>query len=248
MIARNARRRAAARGLQAPTSAEERYVRELRGILRALHREVLAWAEPHLADFSHHVDASGPSLEIDMLIQALIPAMRKHVSAAFLRMVAAVKRLNERSLKALGVSVNDLRLGAVLEHAREANVLLVENAGRVYAKQVREIFMDPASPALRVEELRARLLERGNVSESRAELIARDHVLKVNGQINEIRQGNAGVTSYVWSTSRDERVRESHAELEGEVIAWASPPEPGHPGQDFQCRCVALPVIPGLDD
>lgn len=246
MIARNARRRAAARGLQAPRGAEARYVRELRGILRSLHKEVNAWAETH-SDFSRRQDASGPSLEIDLLVQTLIPAMRRHVAGAFERMAAAVQRLNERSLRALGVSVSDLRLGPALEHARDENIRLVENAGRVYAKQVREIFSDPAAPAWSVEELKARLIDRADVSESRAELIARDQVLKINGTINEIRQGNAGVESYVWSTSRDERVRETHAELEGDVIPWSSPPEPGHPGQDFQCRCVAIPVIPGLD-
>lgn len=240
-IGRNARRRARARGLQPPVSAEARYVRDLRGILRAFHGQVEAYVT---AKF----DATEIGSDLDTLIQALLPSIRKHVLEAFRRMAYDVSRLNARSLAQLGISVSDLRLGAALDHARDENIRLVENAGRVYAKQVRQIFDDPAAPSMRVEELKARLLERANVSESRAELIARDQVLKLNGAINKIRQTNAGVDSYVWSTSRDERVRESHAELEGETFGWESPPEPGHPGEDFQCRCVAIPVIPGLDD
>jgi SPP1 gp7 family putative phage head morphogenesis protein len=97
---------------------------------------------------------------------------------------------------------------------------------------------------LRVEVLAHELRERFNVSDSRAELIARDQVLKLNGQINRHRQLSAGVEEYVWLTAGDERVRESHAALDGQTFSWHSPPAVGHPGQDFQCRCQAIPLIP----
>jgi len=117
----------------------------------------------------------------------------------------------------------------------------------VYADQVEEIFSDPSNFGLRVEELQAMLLERADVSVSRAELIARDQTLKLLGQINEERQTAAGVESYEWSTSNDERVRDEHQILEGTTQSWDSAPEPGHPGEDFQCRCVAVPIIPELE-
>ena len=83
------------------------------------------------------------------------------------------------------------------------------------------------------------------MSESRAELIARDQTLKLNGAITKARQTSAGVNSYTWNTSHDDRVRESHAALDGQIISWDAPPEAGHPGEDFQCRCVPIPVIEG---
>jgi len=51
-------------------------------------------------------------------------------------------------------------------------------------------------------------------------------------------------THYVWRTRRDGKVRSSHAEREGQVFSWDDPPEGGHPGADYGCRCTAEPYLP----
>lgn len=99
----------------------------------------------------------------------------------------------------------------------------------------------------RHEQIRDKILERFEVSESRAALIARDQVSKINGELTQRRQTALGVTEYVWRTSGDERVRESHREKNGKTFKWSEPPaDTGHPGDDFQCRCTAEPVLEGL--
>lgn len=50
-------------------------------------------------------------------------------------------------------------------------------------------------------------------------------------------------THYVWRTQRDGKVRSSHAEREGQVFSWDEPPEGGHPGEDYGCRCTAEPYL-----
>lgn len=176
------------------------------------------------------------------------PQLRKYVEEAFDRMAGATVKNTAAVTELLGIKPKDLAANIQdrIKAAREENVLLVENAERVYAQQVRDIFMDPDNFGLRVEELTQKLVERGNVSESRAELIARDQTLKLLGAINEERQTSAGVDQYEWSTSNDDRVREEHEALQGDIIDWSSPPAVGHPGEDFQCRCVAIPIIPEL--
>ena len=82
----------------------------------------------------------------------------------------------------------------------------------------------------------------GNVV-NRARLIARDQISKLNGQLTQERQTNLGVTKYIWRTSQDERVRDSHRELEGTTQSWDDPPSVGHPGEDINCRCTAEPVL-----
>jgi SPP1 gp7 family putative phage head morphogenesis protein len=114
---------------------------------------------------------------------------------------------------------------------------------------VRETIQRAYREGLRVEVLAQELRDRYHVSNSRAELIARDQILKANSSINRHRQKSAGVTQYIWETAGDERVRETHAALDGSIQSWDTPPEvaPGryeHPGGDYQCRCVAIPVIP----
>lgn len=81
------------------------------------------------------------------------------------------------------------------------------------------------------------------VSERRAQLIARDQVGKLNGDLSMYRQTTIGIDSYIWSTSKDQRVRPDHADREGKEFRWNNPPEDGHPGKAIYCRCVALPVI-----
>lgn len=51
-------------------------------------------------------------------------------------------------------------------------------------------------------------------------------------------------THYIWRTRRDGKVRSSHAEREGQVFSWDDPPEGGHPGEDYGCRCTAEPYLP----
>lgn len=78
---------------------------------------------------------------------------------------------------------------------------------------------------------------------SRAELIARDQLGKLHGQINRRKQESLGIDEYEWETSHDERVRDSHRALQGKVFSWNKPPPEGHPGYPIRCRCIALPVI-----
>lgn len=79
---------------------------------------------------------------------------------------------------------------------------------------------------------------------NRAKLITRDQNNKLVGQLNQIDHKAAGGEEYRWSTSHDERVRDSHAALDGRIFRWDTPPQPdGHPGNGIQCRCIAKPIF-----
>lgn len=83
--------------------------------------------------------------------------------------------------------------------------------------------------------------------ETRINLIARDQVSKLNGQLTQLRQTNIGIKEYIWRTSEDERVRTSHAAKNGNKYRWNKPPvDTGHPGEDYQCRCWAEAVFDEL--
>lgn len=81
------------------------------------------------------------------------------------------------------------------------------------------------------------------VTRSRAALIGTDQVGKLNGRLSQYRQEHAGLTSYIWETCQDSRVRMSHSERQGRRYYWNNPPPDGHPGMPIRCRCVALPII-----
>lgn len=87
------------------------------------------------------------------------------------------------------------------------------------------------------------------MSENKAKFLARQETALLMSQFREERFKSAGVQKYRWSTSGDSRVRERHRELNGKVFTWDNPPiidelgHRGHPGQDYNCRCIAIPLI-----
>ena len=113
------------------------------------------------------------------------------------------------------------------------------------------------------------------ISTRRAAIIARDQTAKLNADLSKGRMEQAGIETYLWSTSMDERVRglpggkyanavPSHYLMEGLICRWDDPTKyrnasgewvarPNgapllHPGQDILCRCVALPNWGELDE
>jgi SPP1 gp7 family putative phage head morphogenesis protein len=90
-------------------------------------------------------------------------------------------------------------------------------------------------------------------TESRARLIARDQTNKMYGTLTELRSKFNGWEFYEWDTTEDRRVRPDHERLNGKIFKFSEPPvtvrtgkragERNNPGQDIQCRCVALVVL-----
>lgn len=85
------------------------------------------------------------------------------------------------------------------------------------------------------------------ITSRRARNIARDQTAHMHGEMNRARQVRMGIDRYVWRTALDERVRPKHREKEGKIFDWANPPEDtGHPGYDYNCRCVAVPYFESI--
>ena len=63
------------------------------------------------------------------------------------------------------------------------------------------------------------------------------------GLINELRQRDLGIRQYIWRSRDDGKVRSSHAHYDDQIFSWDDPPEGGHPGQAFNCRCHAEPYF-----
>jgi len=69
--------------------------------------------------------------------------------------------------------------------------------------------------------------------------------------MNQDAQESAGVTEYVWVAQRDTVTRPEHRALDNALANWNEPPlsasesssgEACHPGEDYNCRCVAAPL------
>lgn len=138
-----------------------------------------------------------------------------------------------------------------LARARRENVALIQSIPEQYFDKVDQAIEEHWTDSSDFDELADRIEEIGSVTDSRAALIARDQTSKMNSSFNRARQTSVGIKQYEWQTAQDERVRDSHADLDGQTFYWDDPPivdgEPANPGEPINCRCVASPVL-DLDD
>ena len=75
--------------------------------------------------------------------------------------------------------------------------------------------------------------------------LTRDQTQRQIHNLTQARHRQMGIEEYRWSTSEDERVRDTHEANNDKVFRWDTPPPvTGHPGNDVQCRCVERPIIP----
>lgn len=80
-------------------------------------------------------------------------------------------------------------------------------------------------------------------SKNQIRQMARSQIARHQAAISRARQREAGVEKFRWVDSGDDRVRDEHAALNGQVFLWSSPPGEGFPGDPDGCRCIAVPVI-----
>lgn len=153
------------------------------------------------------------------------------------------EQLDKQVRQAIGVpfSAVERPIRDLIPTFAKANVELVKTVPERYhdrlAKDVREAFESGMHP----ETLARRFVELDAMAESDARRIARDQIGKLNAQFNQERQESLGVVSYTWRTAKDNRVRDEHADREGQHFDWADPPEDGNPGEPIQCRCFPEP-------
>lgn len=116
--------------------------------------------------------------------------------------------------------------------------------------ELREDVEENAMQGYRFDRLIKKITDRSYVSVNKARFLARQETSLFMSQYRKERFSEAGVTRYRWSTSRDGRVRDSHKNLDGTIQLYSQPPivDPhsgrrANPGQDFNCRCVDLPIL-----
>ncbi len=215
-------------------------------LVRELERE---WPQPEPVrmdndrDVARAVKRTAGKLARAIKAESILPIAAKYgaTTSDFQRAQLAKQARAAVSIDVRKLSGLDRKVPEQITKFAETNAQLIVGLGQRMAEDIAEIVEDGVVAGTRWETIAGRLAHAGQVTESRAALIARDQVGKLFGDINKQRQTNLGVTRYVWRTVRDNRVREEHEALDGDSIAWDSPPADGHPGEAVNCRCYADP-------
>lgn len=202
---------------------------------------------------SYAVDQSGLDKLAKKYAEATTVYQRKQLQRQLAGVLGADPLIADKSLSA--------RVRTFIDH----NVSLVTRIPNELHGQLADLVAQGFSESWLTPDLADIMMARFNIAEAHARLIARDQVGQLYADVNHDRQRNLGVERFVWRTVNDERVRgdpdglypkaiPSHFDLDGQTFSYDDPPineasgMPFLPGDDYQCRCYAEPVLDDLLD
>lgn len=142
--------------------------------------------------------------------------------------------------------------GEVVRRRLADQVDLITSLPREAAERVHRLTLEGIVQGQRPAEIADEIMRTGDVTKSRAMLIARTEVSRTATELTKARAEHIGSTHFIWHTAGDSDVRPTHKALNGRVFRWDDPPEcdPGRhalPGAIWNCRCYGEPIIPDDD-
>lgn len=233
---------------------EAEYMRSLRPLAKQIDQIVRSMAPKGVVT---------DSTELQQVLRSYGIALKPWATSVAGKMVARIGaiddkrwfKMSEQMGTAMKREMQTSPTGHWLRKYLEENVELITSLPIEAADRVHELTFGALSTGRRAEEIQKDILATGNVTLSRARLIARTEVARTASGLVQSRALNVGLTHYVWRTSMDATVRESHKKMNGRVIAWAEGHGTGptlddgttcHAGQIYNCRCYPDPVLPEL--
>jgi SPP1 gp7 family putative phage head morphogenesis protein len=241
------------------TKAMVRLISDVEGAFIDLKRELPGLLES--AAREARIDSAGVRLDAGegKRVRQLIEAARKRMNESvltpqleklaedFAQRTSSAQRiqLGKQVHAALGVDLfgGDARMRPLMEAFVDSNVGLIRKLSDEVAGRVETRVLAAVQDAKPWSDFADELQDQFGFAEHRAKIIARDQIGKFYGQANAARQRELGITKFVWRTSGDERVREEHEALNGQVFSYDEPPSEGLPGEPILCRCSAEPLF-----
>lgn len=141
----------------------------------------------------------------------------------------------------------------VLEATTAENVGLIKSIGNQYFAEIEGLVMRSVSAGGDLGTLAKALEKRYGVTKRRAALISKDQNNKATANLNRVRNLELGITQATWRHSGGGKTpRPTHVANNGKTYdvakGWYDPAvkEFVWPGTQINCRCVAIPVVPGF--
>jgi SPP1 gp7 family putative phage head morphogenesis protein len=248
------------------------YNAELQKLVRAVSKDINTQLVPLIRDLAPEfvADAAATDAWPEDITRMFLFLSEKWSSPQFLKAAndtakVYVDRLNQnnrakfqRQMKAVGIDAfgQSPEVENILAASIADNTRLIKSIPDQYLTNVESIVFSNMRAGLRPSAIVSQLSNQFGVTQNRAKLIARDQTSKANGELSKQRQIDTGFEFFKWQTAEDSRVRDRHEDLEKQDIGfgkgiyrWDKPPknEKGEtiiPGQEIQCRCIAIPQTP----
>lgn len=243
---------------RAPPSARSAFIRAKK-VERGYSRRLLSVAR-HVGDLirGFNLDAPGISDTIRAALDRYSHFLRPWAESVGSRMVAEVAQRDERSWfrvanqmgETLRREIASAPIGNVIRERQVEQVRLITSLPLEAAERVQHMTREGIVKGWRADQIADEIMKTGEVTKSRAMLIARTETGRTSTLLTQARAEHVGSEGYFWRTADDSDVRPSHKAMAGKFVAWNAPPTldglTGHAGAIPNCRCFCEPVIPDL--
>lgn len=248
-----------------PKSSEREYYRLLRAMVKMLNKLSLENIEP-LKDVLRYDSTDSEHISGKVLEELEVSGVKAEVMSGIKRVMKGVDntakdnlRRSYRSCLQVDVFINDPGdtglLEAVTSEWYSQQSQHVNSIVSNYTDKLATIVSNAVQRGSLYKDVQKEVKDLYNITDNRAKFIVRNEIGNLNAVTTKKRQEEAGIYCYEWRTSEDERVRASHAELNENLFFWHDskvgeingrkiyPAPKFHPGMDYNCRCVAIPII-----
>lgn len=227
-------------------STEMQYARSLRGIAREVGRIVMG----------HYPHSSADISALQRALQRYAEILTPWAVSKSSLMLATVDRQDARAWKkaALNLSIgirheiDTAPTGRTFRELMDLNVGLIQSLPLEAGNRVQNLALEAVINGSRSKQIAEEIMRSGEVTASRATMIARTETARAASTFTEARAQHIGSKGYIWRTAHDSDVRPSHKKMEGKYVSWDNPPTldklTGHAGCLPNCRCYPEPVIP----
>lgn len=149
-------------------------------------------------------------------------------------------------------SLSPYQIKTISEEYSNNLKLFVKNFAEKEIKSLRAKIKEETFQGRRYEAVVLEIQKSYGVSHNKAKFLARQETNLLMTKFKKSRYIEAGVNKYKWGCvvgTVNHPVRPRHKVLEGRIFLWKEPPvtdnkgNRNNPGEDYNCRCFARPIV-----
>lgn len=244
-----------------PLAVERAYLADLLAVVAALHGAAMAEVRANGQALLDAGRARTDAERADGLADDLAAMLLRIALAIGGRLIDAERLIRVRAQatadftgkdwrrsvrEAYGVDItrSEPQLPDLLRGFERENIALIRSIPEQYTNRLRGEFTKAVLEGRSLRDMAEVVRATTGANRKRSELIARDQIGRLNGQLQRMRQEQLGVRSYLWKSVRDGRERPSHRARHNKEFRWSDPGP--KPGSEIRCRCSPAAILPGL--